>query len=165
MLNARTAELQRLANPPFMYSASGYGDMVRTKYAYYSVAACKEDGIERALETIVTENERVRRFGFTESELKRQKADMMSQMEKAYNERTKTESRNFAREYVSNFLQEEPIPGIELEMEIYKKYLDGITLEEVNAFAEKWITTGENCVAIITAPDKESTKMPIRHQD
>ena len=160
MLNARTAELQREANPPFMYAASGYGDLVRTKYAYYSVAACTEDGIERALETIVRENERVRRFGFTESELQRQKADLMSGMEKAYNERDKTESRNFAREYVSNFLSQEPIPGIEFEMEIYKKYLDGITLEEVNDLAKKWITNGENCVAIITAPDKESTKMP-----
>lgn len=160
MLNARTAELQREANPPFMYAASGYGDLVRTKYAYYSVAACTEDGIERALETVVRENERVRRFGFTESELKRQKAELMSGMEKAYNERDKTESRNFAREYVSNFLTEEPIPGIQFEMEIYKKYLDGISLEEVNALAKRWITNGENCVAIITAPDKETTKMP-----
>lgn len=160
MLNARTAELQRLANPPFMYSASGYGDLVRTKYAYYSVAACKEDGIERALETIVSENERVRRFGFTETELKRQKAELMSRMEKAYNERDKTESRNFAREYVSNYLTGEPIPGIEFEMALYKKYLDGISLQEVNAFAKKWITNGENCVAIITAPDKETTNMP-----
>jgi len=160
MLNARTSELQRLAVPPFMYAASGYGDLVRTKYAYYSVAACKEDGIEKALETIVTENERVRRFGFTESELKRQKAEMMSRMEKAFNERNKTESRNFAREYVSNFLSQEPIPGIAFEMELYKKYLDGITLDEVNSLAKKWITTGENCVAIITAPDKETTAMP-----
>ena len=45
MLNARTAELQRAANPPFIYAGSGYGDLVRTKYAYYSVAGCKEDGI------------------------------------------------------------------------------------------------------------------------
>ncbi len=160
MMNARTDELQRLPNPPFMFSGFGYGDLVRTKFAYYSSAACKEDGIERALETIVAENERVRRFGFTESELKRQKAEMMSQMEKAYNERDKTESRNFAREYVSNFLEEEAIPGIEVEMEIYRKYLDGITLEEVNAFSKKWITNGENCIAIITAPEKETTKMP-----
>ncbi|HNS12336.1 MAG TPA: insulinase family protein [Bacteroidia bacterium] len=160
MLNARTEELQRQAVPPFMYAASGYGDLVRTKYAYYSVAACKEDGIEKALETLVMENERVRRFGFTESELKRQKAEVMSRMEKAYNERNKTESRNFAREYVSNFLSEEPIPGIEFEMSLYRKYLDGITLEEVNSLAKKWITSGENCVAIITAPDKETTRMP-----
>ncbi len=160
MMDARNAELQRSADPPFMFSGSGYGDLVRTKFAYYSVAACKEDGIERALETLVRENERVRRFGFTESELKRQKAEAMSRMEKAFNERDKTESRNFAREYVSNYLEEEPFPGIEFEMEIYKKYLDGITLAEVNAFASTWITTGENCVAIITAPDKPGTMMP-----
>ncbi len=160
MLNARMSELQRQADPPFMFSYSGYGDLVRNKYAYTSAAGCKEDGILRALQTLVTENERVRRFGFTETELQRQKAEMMSGMTESYNERDKTESRNFAREYVSNFLTQEPMPGIEFEYNIYKTYLEGITLAEVNAFAEKWITDGENCVVLITAPEKETTKMP-----
>lgn len=160
MLNARMSELQRQANPPFMFSYSGYGDLVRNKYAYTSVAGCKEDGIQKALETLVSENERVRRFGFTTTELKRQKEELMSSMTEAYNERDKSESRNFAREYVSNFLSQEPMPGITFEYDIYKKYLSGISLEEVNKFASEWITDGENCVVLITAPEKETTKMP-----
>ncbi|HRH65910.1 MAG TPA: insulinase family protein [Bacteroidia bacterium] len=160
MLNARMSELQRQADPPFMFSYSGYGDLVRNKYAYTSAAGCKENGIERALQTLVTENERVRRFGFTSTELERQKAEMMSGITEAYNEREKTESRNFAREYVSNFLTQEPMPGIEFEYSLYQQYLQGISLQEVNAFAGKWITDGENCVVLITAPDKETTKMP-----
>ena len=161
MLNARLNELQREADPPFMYSSVGYGDLVRTTFAFQSFAVCREDGIERALQTLVGEIERVRRFGFTESELKRQKEEARSNIEKAYNERNKTESRNFAREYVSNYLSEEPIPGIEFERSVYQKYLDGISLAEINAFAGKWISTdGKNCVVIVTAPEKESTKMP-----
>lgn len=160
MLNERMSELNRVADPPFLFASSGYGDLVRNKYAYSATAACKEDGIERALQTLVMENERVRRFGFTSTELERQKTELMSLIDKAYNERDKTESGNFAREYVSNFLSSEPMPGIEFEHEIYKKYLNGITLDEINAFAAKWITKGENCVVLITAPDKESTKMP-----
>lgn len=164
MLNARMSELQRQADPPFMFSFSGYGDLVRNKYAYNSAAGCKEDGIERALQTVVSENERVRRFGFTATELARQKAEMLSGITESYNERDKTESRNFAREYVSNFLTQEPMPGIAYEFEMYQKYLDGITLEEVNAFAGKWITDGENCVVLITAPEKSTTKMPSDEQ-
>jgi zinc protease len=71
-----------------------------------------------------------------------------------------TESRNFATEYVSNFLTNEPAPGIAYEYELYKKYLNGITLDEVNVFSKKWITDTTNCVVIITAPDKPGLKMP-----
>ncbi|MFM2135097.1 MAG: hypothetical protein RL021_497 [Bacteroidota bacterium] len=160
MLGARLSELQRKSDPPFVFAGAYYSDLVRNKDAYMSFAYSKEDGIERALRTIVEENERVLRFGFTATELERQKADMMSNMEKAYNEREKTESRDFAREYVSNFLTQEPAPGIEYEYGIYKEHLGSISLEEVNAFAKDWITDGRNCVVIISAPDKPTLKMP-----
>ena len=160
MMNARTTEIERLADAPFLNSSSGYGRLVRNAYSYSCSAICREDGIERALTTLATENERVRRFGFTASELDRQKNEMMRGMEMAFSEREKTESRSLAREYVSNFLTDEPMPGIEFEYNLMKKYIDGITLEEVNSFGNRWITQGNNCVVLITAPDKESTKMP-----
>lgn len=160
MLGARLSELQRKSDPPFVFAGAYYSDLVRNKDAYMSFAYSKEDGIERALQTIVAENERVLRFGFTATELERQKADLMSNMEKAFNEREKTESRDFAREYVSNFLTQEPAPGIAYEYEICKEHLGTISLEEVNAFAKDWITDGRNCVVIISAPDKPTLKMP-----
>jgi zinc protease len=160
MLSARLSELQRKSNPPFVYAGSYYSDLVRNKDAYMAFAYAKEDGIERALQTLVAENERVRRFGFTSTEMERIKADLMSEMEKSFNERDKTESRDFAREYVSNFLTSEPAPGISFEYDIYKAHLASITLEEVNAFAAKWITDGSNCVVLITAPEKPTLKMP-----
>lgn len=160
MLGSRLAELQRKSDPPFVFAGAYYSDLVRNKDAYMSFAYAKEDGIERALRTIVSENERVLRFGFTATELERQKADLMSNMEKAYNEREKTESRDFAREYVSNFLTQEPAPGIAYEYAICKEHLGSVSLDEVNAFAKEWITDGENCVVIISAPDKPSLKMP-----
>jgi zinc protease len=160
MMQSRIDELQRLADPPFLNSNCYYGRLVRNMYAYTCNATCKEDGITRALKTLVSENERVRRFGFSQTELERRKNEMLRGMEMAYNERDKTESRNFAREYVSNFLTGEPMPGIVYEYELTKKLLPGITLAEINAFAFKWITDGKNCIVLITAPDKETTRIP-----
>ncbi len=160
MLNARLSELQHVADPPYVFASTDFGHLVRTKYAYSSYAGCKEDGIEKALTTVLTENERVRRYGFTQTELDRQKNEALRQMEKSFNEREKTESKSFAGEYVRNYLNHEPFPGIEYEYTLHKKYLPGITLAEVNAFAKKWITDGTNAVVIITAPEKATTKMP-----
>jgi zinc protease len=81
-------------------------------------------------------------------------------MEMAFSEKEKTESRNFAREYVSNYLNGEAMPGIEYEYNLAKKFVEGIGLEEVNHFADNWISDGKNCIVLITAPEKESTVMP-----
>ncbi len=124
MMNARTREIERQANPPFLNSSSGYGRLVRNVNSYSCSAICREDGIEAALITLATENERVRRLGFTAGELERQKKEMMSGMEVAYSEREKTDSRSLAREYVSNFLTAEPMPGIEYEYNLMKNHFD-----------------------------------------
>ncbi len=160
MLNARLGELQRQAEPPFIAAFASYGRMVRSIDAYTTEAICKEDGLEKALSTLVIESERVKRFGFTSTELERQKSEMLQNMEQAYNERDKTESKGLSMEYVRNFLNAEPIPGIEYEYSLYKKYMAGITLEEVNKLTQKFLSDGTNADVIITAPDKPTLKMP-----
>ena len=115
MINQRLSEIQKQADPPFLFAQTSYSGMVRNKDSYSSFAAVKQDGVERGLATLVFENERVKRFGFTQGELDRQKTEMLRGMEKQFNERDKSESRNFVQEYVSNFLENEAAPGIETE--------------------------------------------------
>ena len=159
MLNNRLTELQQLANPPFVYGSTSYGGLVRTKNAYTSFALVKDGGIEKGLEALVTENQRVKKFGYNQSELDRVKKSMLRGKEKQYNERDKTESRNFTYGMVANFLEKEPYPGIAFEYEFYKSQMPGVTLEEVNALAKKWINE-ENPVIVITSPDKPEATIP-----
>ncbi|HID09881.1 MAG TPA: hypothetical protein EYP17_01075 [Candidatus Latescibacteria bacterium] len=84
---------------------------------------------------------------------------MLRRIELMYDERGKTESRRFAAEYVLHFLAGEPIPGIEYKYELYKKYLPGIRLEEVNRLADELITD-DNRVVLINAPDKPGVEVP-----
>lgn len=160
MINQRLDELRQLPDPPFIYGYSYYGSLsVRTEDAYQSVASAPEGGVERALRALVEENERVKRFGFTQGELERAKTELISVMERAYNERDKTESSSYADEYVRSFLEKEPIPGIVFEYNFTREQAPGITLEEVNNLAHEWITP-ENRVVVITAPEKEEVELP-----
>lgn len=159
MMNARLSELKQQADAPFTVGFSNYGGLVRTEDAYSCRAIVKDGGIEKGIEALATENQRVKKYGFTSSEMTRTKADMMRKMEKQYNERDKTESRNLVGEFVANYLQQEPVPGVSFEYDFYKKYLDGITLEEVNELAKKWITD-DNAMVIITAPEKAGVTLP-----
>ncbi|MBI2268768.1 MAG: insulinase family protein [Bacteroidetes bacterium] len=162
MMNERLNELTQLADPPFSFANIGYGpSLARTRSEYGGFAVVKEKGIERGLETLLTENERVKLYGFTESELERQKLSLMRNMEKQYNERDKTESRNLVNNLVSNFLKDEPAPSIEFKYRFYKKYLKGITLADINELARKWSTDeGKNMVITIMGPEKPDVIIP-----
>ncbi|MBC8110650.1 MAG: insulinase family protein [Verrucomicrobia bacterium] len=160
MLNQRLGELRLKPEPPFVGAGSFYGgSWARTKNAFQSSAIVGEKGVEKGLTALLVENQRVKQFGFTASEFERAKVQMLSQYEKGYNEREKTESDNFVDEYQSHFLENEPAPGIAWEFDFVKKYLPMAKLTDINALAQKFITP-ENLVVVINAPDKEGVKIP-----
>jgi len=159
MLNTRLRELTQQADPPFLFGYSSKGRFIRSKEFYVLGAGVAENDIERGLETLLTEAQRVKIYGFNESELEREKIDMLRGLERAYNERDKTQSRIYAAEYLRNYFEQEPIPGIAYEFDLAKIYVPGITLNEVNSLAEKWITTG-NKVILVNAPEKEGVHIP-----
>ncbi|HRS50869.1 MAG TPA: insulinase family protein [Candidatus Marinimicrobia bacterium] len=159
MLNERLEELTKTAEPPFLEAVSQKGRLVRSKDCYSIGAVVKDNGIEEGLAAMLTELKRVQEFGFTETELKRAQSEALRNMEQMYRERDKIYSRSFASEYVRNFLDAEPVPGIELEYEFHKKYIPGIELSEVNVLAKEWVTD-INRVVLVSAPDKPDLKIP-----
>lgn len=159
MTSQRYEELRQQENPPFMFAYSGYGGMLRTKDAYTTYAMVNDDGIESSLEVLLTENQRILQHGFTGSELKRAKKEVLNNLESRYNERDKMESRRFASEYINHFLNAEPIPGIIYEYEKADELLPGIELDELNDLPKKWISD-ENVVIIVTGPDKPEIDVP-----
>jgi zinc protease len=162
MLNERFQELSQKPDPPFLYGFSAKDRIVRTKEAYILAAAVKDSGIDRGLETLLTEAKRVKEYGFTQSELDRQKQEMLRYIEKAYNERNKTESTSLASEYIRNFLEDEPIPGITYEYKLQKELLPGIKLSEVNDLGAKWMSKNE--VVLVSAPQKNGLKIPDKEE-
>ena len=159
MFNQRLSELTQQADPPFIYGYSGAGQFVRTKAFYYLSAMVQDNGIPRGLEALLTEAERVKKYGFTPGELQRQKKSIMRSKEKRYKERDKTESRRYASEYLRNYLYGDPIPGIEYEYGVYEKYGPTIQLEEVNRLAANLITE-DNRVIMADSPEKEDVAVP-----
>ena len=165
MLNARLSELVQSANPPFTRASSYYSDffVAKTKEAFALSASSKADGIETALKTLLQETERARRFGFTESEYARARANYLQSLESAYNEREKTKHGSYVREYVQNFLNGEPIPGIEAEYAMMNQLAPNIPLQAMNMIMQQ-LVPDSNQVVIIAGPAKESLKYPTKEE-
>jgi zinc protease len=158
LLNSRLDELTNSATPPFTYGYSYYGGTwARNKKAYQSVAMSQEDKQLSALKVLVTENERAKKFGFTQGELDRSKSEFLASIEKAYNDRDKTNSVNFVGEYQANFLEKEPVPGIEWTYQTMKQLMPLIDLKDVNSLIKDYVKE-DNRVIILTGPEKEGLK-------
>lgn len=159
MFNQRLQELMQQPKPPFFAAYSGYERETRANDAYNLTVVAKSGQTVDALKVILTENERVRRYGFTQTELDRQKIDALTGYENALQEKDKTESSDFVNEYVDNFLQNEPAPGIEKEYELAKKLLPSITLKDINGLPAEFISD-KNRVVVLTAPETEKKFLP-----
>ena len=165
MLNHRLGELVQTANPPFTGASSGYGNyfLAKTKEAFTLSVNSKLDGIEPAMKRVLEEAERARRFGFTATEYERARANYLEGMEAAYKEREKTKSGAYVSEYVNNFLDKEPIPGIEFEYNMVKQLAPQIPVEMINQVM-KQLMTENNQVVLLSGPDKEGVKYPTKEE-
>ena len=161
MMHARLEELRQSANPPYIQAASGDSDflLAKTTEAFVGMAVSKDDGIPTALSTLVREIERARKFGFTASEYARAKADYLLMLESAYKERDKMKNNQYVQEYVRHFIDNEPIPGIEMEYTIMNQLAPNIPVEAINSVLPQLIKD-ENIVINIFGPDKEGMVYP-----
>lgn len=132
MLSHRFLALQLNPNSSILQMDGGYGNLIGVTDAL-SFYAVPKDGkeIDAAKEFIVFV-EQVKRFGFRESELEVAKNEYLNSMEKAYNEKDNRENISYAREYYRNYLDAEPIPGIDWEYKFSKDVVNNLNIEEVN---------------------------------
>jgi zinc protease len=163
MLNQRLHELTRQPDPPFLEGYSAKGRIVRPNEFYILGARVSDNGLEKGLEALLVESERVKRFGFTPGELAREKAEMLKRIERAYNERDKMESQAFASEYIRLFLEDEAAPGLAFEHQVFNRFIPEINLEEVNRLAGSWLTD-ENRVVLASSPEKPGIDAPGREE-
>lgn len=161
MLNSRLGEIARQPDPPFLWAGSDSGLFVRSSEVTYQDAAVREGEVERGLAALLTEVERVRRHGFTATELERAKRSWLRGYEQASRAQGTINSGTFAAEYVRVFLEGESMPGIAAELELVRAFLPGIRLEELNRLADEWLQD-RNRVILVNAPRKEGTAPPTR---
>ncbi len=164
LTNQRLRELTQKENPPFLGAFVDFSSYARG-YEQFSLNVYNgTNDAQKSLSAAVEEVERVKRFGFTQAELERANKNILANIERAYNERDKTESEAYVSEYIRNFLAKETIPGIAKELDYTKTLLPTITLDEVNAVGSKLeandhffvALTGPEPTAGTTLPSKDS---------
>jgi zinc protease len=159
LLSARLAEMAQKPDAPFLDAQTNRGIFVQSAEATTLSALVADGGVERGLAALFTEADRVARFGFTQTELDRYRLTMLKIFEQLAASRDEHTSESLADEFIRNFIQREPIPGIAYEYALVRRFLPEITLADVNSLALDWVPD-RNRVVAVSAPKKAGVAVP-----
>jgi zinc protease len=157
MMGQRIQELVQTGVPPFVIGVVNYGDFERGYEALSAITIPKPNMEEEGLTALMTEVERVKRYGFTPGELDRAKAEILSQWEKYYKERDKISNEEYINTYVDNFLDGDAYPSVEFGYQAVQAILPTISLADFDQRLEKWISD-KNQVLVIQGPEGEGVE-------
>jgi zinc protease len=159
MLSGRYAELLRKSDPPFVSGSAGISSFMGGLDDYGASVQAKPGELEKGIKAVWRETERLKRFGFTATELERAKTAYLNGGESELKEKSKTNSASYVKEYQAYFLTGEAAPGIDKEYQLTKDAMPGITLTDVNSLAKIYITSTNRDVLIL-APEKDKSILP-----
>lgn len=156
MINNRLREIANSANPPFTYGYSYYGSIVNDKkMAFTSFAVPTNNDQLKALEVLLRENARVKKYGFTKSEFDRAKKQLITRLESQFKEKDKTESGRYVSQLQNQFTSGNVFTGVEWRYNFTKETLPEIQLSDINAMIDKYIRD-ESRVVVFTGPEYEN---------
>lgn len=163
MLDNRLNEIASKPDSPFAGAGVNFGQffLSKTKDAMTASVAAKGNDIVEPMQAVYRELLRAQRGGFTQSEYERARNEYLSALEKSYNNRTTRENGAYVSEYVGNFTDGEPIPGIEVEWPMMQQLAAMLPMQVINqAMAE--IITPDNRAIIVLAPEHEGITTPTK---
>lgn len=159
MLTQRLDEIRQKPDAPFIFAGTSYGNFVRSM-DYFSASGVVSPGkVNDGIYSLIVENMRVAKHGFTQPELDRVKRALLNSAERSFKEMDKTESRSIVGRYINHFLKGNFAEGEKWKYAFYQEIFPEISLNDINALADELITE-ENRVIIITAPDAEKDLLP-----
>ncbi|MEN8229232.1 MAG: insulinase family protein [Bacteroidota bacterium] len=154
MIAQRIDELLQKGDPPFVMGFIDYGDAERGYEALNVILLPKPNQEALGLTALLTELERVKRFGFTSGELDRAKAEVLTRWEKYYKERDKISNEEYVNEYLNHYLEGDAYISAEMGYMLVQAVLPSITLEDYNQRMKSWIAE-KNRVLVIQGPEEE----------
>ncbi len=151
----RFDELAKKADSPLLYGYSSPSQYVyaTTLDAFVTAGSAKPGRELEAYKFLLRESLRMAKYGFSDDEFQRTKAEILASFESRYMERDKQPNSYYVNQCISNFLENDRLTSIADDYEFAKQMLDMIPLEAVNRFVSERISTnGSNMAAFNMSP-------------
>jgi len=160
-ISNRFDELSKDPNAPFTSMYGDFDNLAGTTDAMMFLVMPKDGKELEAYKALVYQIEKLRRYGITESELERVKAEMMQGIESRYNERNNRQNQSWAQSCYRHYLDHsgQALTSPEYDKQMAEQFMPMITTEMINKTLEQLIS-GKNMFINALGKDKEDCKMP-----
>ena len=123
----------------------------------------REENILGGLKDFYTELVRLKKYGITDAEFKRAKADYLSMIETRANRAETRQNPEFVRPIIANFFDKKPVMEPAMEKQIVEAVFGQLNAQMVSQ-AAAGLFSDENMVILYSGPEKEGISTPTAEQ-
>lgn len=161
MENTRLHDISMKPDAPFIGASMSDGSIgIMPALDMTTFFVRTEDGkLLEGFKAVYAEMEKIRRFGFTESEFEIAQNDLLRAAEQRYANRNDRRNEDYVNDYVENYRNNAPVPDAETAWRLDSMLIKSLPLDQINMLAAKLIVPTNN-VIVANAPEKEGVENP-----
>lgn len=165
VMRERFQDITSKPGSPFLSGSFGINNLIYEDIdAVYGEVGLREDNILEGFRAFYTELVRLQRYGITDAEFKRVKADYLSILEARANRASTRQNAEFVYPILSNFFDKEPIMEPQDELELFQMLIGQFSAQALSMASAQFISGLNNLVIIYNGPAKEGIATPTAEQ-
>ena len=163
IMSERFDDITAKPDAPYFGGSLDIGELCASCEAVVGNVSFKEGDAENAFRAFMLEVEKMKRFGFTEGEVKRASAKIISRYEKAVEAASTRKNADFVRPLLDAFYYNEAYMDPATELQVVQAISSQINATVINQIVAEMITD-HNMVILYNGPEKEGLANPTEAQ-
>ena len=165
VMRERFQDITSKPGSPYLNGSFGVSSLIYEDIdAAYGDVSLREDNILEGFRAFYTELVRLQRYGITDAEFSRVKADYMSILETRANRASTRQNAEFIRPTIANFFDKEPLMEPQDQLELFQMFIGQINAQVISQFAAQLWDGLNNLVVVYSGPEKEGIATPTAEQ-
>ena len=164
VMSERFDDITSKADAPYLSGSFGFGKLCEAIEGVDANVSLKEDNLLGGFKAFLTEVERMKRYGLTESEVTRAKDNIIAVYEKAANGAESRKNSEFVNPLINNFFSNYPYMVPSVRLELVKNILGQLNAQVMNQVLAQAFADESSLVVIYSGPEKEGISTPTAEQ-
>lgn len=159
IFSERFNDIAMKPNAPFLGAQAGFADITNTCEAMMVSVSAKDGNALNSFDSVLTEFEKAKRYGFTEAEFERAKTNMLSIYERAANNAESRKNGEMIKPISTDFFDGVPAMNPKYKYEMVKTFLNMLNVNQINQVL-KSMDYDKDVVVCYQAPEKDGLVHP-----
>ena len=163
IMSERFGDITAKPDAPFLSAGFGVGKLCNTCEATSGNVSFKDGEAVKAFTAFMTEVEKLKRYGFTESEVARAKDNIIQHYEKAAEGAATRKNAEFVRPLINNFFFNDPYMTPENELQLVQGMCGMFNAQILNQILPMFLQE-TNVLILYNGPEKEGLVNPTKEE-